>query len=399
MPISHPFLAEWQGFGGEVSGEGILDSGDRLRGYAAPVEFWLDEAFASRLPGATLANLDQAATNGGLGWRGAGTEALRIGFGEDFDLLDAGTDSPPADAVALFKDPRARYTFLQLFDESDLDAEAFNATFWDAVWAGRIAADGFAVLDAARSRDYALHPLRAPRAGASREPIRRSRSRARGVSMGWPGTWYRCDAPAPVADGIEKLEQSKERCRLLLDRYGILTREHANREGGPFRWSTVFPALRLMELSGEVVAGLFFEGLSGPQFALPEAVRRFERFQPSRATFWVSAVDPVALSGLGLGLDDIPHRRMGNHLGYFEGCLAVVSENHARRLTILLDPDDPGLDSLLPNLAALVRRRKRLTPETINGEPARGSAYLAALARHVAVVKDHKGVYFESREF
>ena len=394
-----PFLAEWQGFGGEVSGEGILDSGDRLRGYAAPVEFWLDEAFASRLPGTTLANLDQAATNGGLGWRGAGSEALRIGFGEDFDLLDAGTDAVPSDAIALFKDPRARYTFLQLFDESDLDAEAFNATFWDAVWAGRIAADGFAVLDAARSRDYALNPLRVARAGASREPVRRSRSRARGVSMGWPGTWYRCDAPAPVADGIEKLEQGKERCRLLLDRYGILTREHANREGGLFRWSAIFSALRLMELSGEVVAGLFFEGLSGPQFALPEAVRRFERLQPSRATFWVSALDPVAPSGLGLGRDDVPHRRMGNHLGYFEGCLAVVSENYARRLTILLDPDDPGLDSLLPNLAALVRRRKRLTPETINGEPARGSPYLSALARHVAVVKDHKGVYVESREF
>ncbi len=393
-----PFLAEWQGFGGEATSEGILDAGDRLRGYAAPVDYWLDEAFASRLPGATLAQLEQAATNGGLGWRGGGTEIVSIGFGEDFDLLEAGTDSAHADALALFTDPRARYTFLQLFDEADLDAEAFNARFWDAVWAGRIAADGFVVLDAARSRDFALHPVRVARDGASREPVRRSRSRARGVSMGWPGTWYRCDPGAPVGDGIERLEASKERCRLLLDRYGILTREHANREGGPFRWSRVFPALRLMELSGEVVAGLFFEGLSGPQFALAEAVRRFERLRPSRATFWISAVDPVAPSGLGLGLDDVPHRRIGNSLGYFEGALALVSEGYGRRLTILLDPDDPGLDSLLPHIAALVRRRKRLTPETINGEPARQSPYLPALARHVAVVKDHKGVYFEARE-
>ena len=216
--------------------------------------------------------------------------------------------------------------------------------------------------------------------------------------MGWPGTWYRCEAPAPVADGIEKLEQSKERCRLLLDRYGILTREHANREGGPFRWSAVFPALRLMELSGEVVAGLFLEEMSGPQFALPEAVRRLERLTKSHGTFWISAHDPVAPCGLGLALPDLPHRRAGNHLGYFEGNLVLVSENFARRLTIRLDPDHPGLDSLLPNLAILCRRRKRLTPETINDDPARNSPYLAALARHVAVVKDHKGVYFESRD-
>ena len=392
-----PFLADWQGFGGEDAEERLLDLCDRLRGYAAPVDFWLDEAFASRLPGARASTLDAAATSGGFAWRGAGTEVVRVGFGGDFEVLDADSESRDH-AVASFKDPHARYTFLQLLDESGLDAEAFNALFWDAVWSGRIAADGFAVLDAARSRDYALHGVRGRRAGTSREPIRRSRSRARGVSMGWPGTWYRCEAPAPVADGIEKLEQSKERCRLLLDRYGVLTREHANREGGPFRWSAVFPALRLMELSGEVVAGLFFEEMSGPQFALPEAVRRLERLAKSHGTFWISAHDPVAPCGLGLALPEVPHRRAGNHLGYYEGNLALVSENFARRLTIWLDPDHPGLDSLLPNLAILCRRRKRLTPETINDEPARNSPYLSALARHVAVVKDHKGVYFESRE-
>jgi len=394
-----PFLAEWQGFAGDKDEERLLDLSDRLRGYAAPVDFWLDEAFASRLPGATISSLDAAATNGGLAWRGAGTEVVRLGFDGDFELLDAQTASAQERAVAAFKDPHARYTFLQLFDESGLDAEAFNAEFWDAVWEGRIAADGFAVLDAARSRDYALHGMRARPGSTSREPVRRSRSRARGVSMGWPGTWYRCESPAPVADGIEKLEQSKERCRLLLDRYGILTREHANREGGPFRWSAVFPALRLMELSGEVVAGLFFEEMSGPQFALPEAARRLERLRKSGGTFWISAHDPAAPCGLGLALPDLPHRRAGNHLGYFEGALVLVSENFARRLTIRLDPDHPGLDSLLPNLAILCRRRKRLTPESINGEPARVSPYLTALSRHLAVVKDHKGVYFETREF
>ena len=393
-----PFLAQWQGFGGEVTNDNLLDTSDRLRGYAAPVDFWLDEAFPSRLPGARASSLDAAATNGGLAWRGAGTELVRIGFGGDFDLLEPDAESGPEEAVASFKDPRARYTFLQLLDESGVDSETFNASFWDAVWAGRIAADGFAVLDTARLRDYALHGVRARSGGTSLEPVRRSRTRARGVSMGWPGTWYRCEPPAPVADAIDKLEQGKERCRLLLDRYGILTREHANREGGPFRWSAVFPALRLMELSGEVVAGLFFEEMSGPQFALPEAIRRLERLDRSHATFWISAHDPVAPCGLGLTLADLPHRRAGNHLGYFEGTLALVSENFARRLTIRLDPDHPGLDSLLPNLAILCRRRKRLTPESINDQPARVSTYLAALSRHLAVVKDHKGVYFETRE-
>ena len=392
-----PFLAEWQGFGADPGADRLLDAADRLRGYAAPVDFWLDEAFAPRQPGTTASDLESAAISGGLAWRGAGEEAVRLGFGEDFDLLDA-PGAAGSQAADLFKDPRARYTFLQLFDESELDAETFNAAFWDAVWAGRLAADGFAALDAARVRRYRLFESRGDRRTTTRNPTRRARARARGVSMGWPGTWYRVEACDNDAEGIEKLEASKERCRLLLDRYGVLTREHANREGGPFRWSAVFPALRLMELGGEVVAGLFFEDLSGPQFALPEAVRRLERLKQSAATFWINAIDPVAPSGLGLTLPNLPHRRIANHLGYFEGSLAVVSENFGRRLTFLLGPDDPGLDFLLPQLATLCRRRRRLDTQTINGEPARRSPYLPALARYLAAVTDHKGVYFENLE-
>ena len=438
-PITHlaPFLAEWQGFGAERNAESLLDAADRLRGYAAPVSFYLDEAFehrfappGERLPGATVADLEAAAANAGLAWRGAGREIVRIGFDDDFELLApprrlAGSASGPsphlpitlsnfpagrpksnrllgpgeqtgADALELFKDPRARYTFLQLRDESDLDAQAFNDAFWEAVWAGRIAADGFAALAAGSMRRYRLsdHGGHAPIGTA----MRRTRARARGASMGWPGTWYRVDSSPEETEGIEALEERKERCRLLLERYGVLTREHANREGGPFRWVALFPALRLMELGGEIVAGLFFEELSGPQFALPEAIRRLERLATGRASFWINAMDPAAPCGLGLADEALPHRRIANHLGYFDGNLAIVSENFARRLAIHLGPDDPGLDALLPNLAALCRRRRRLTVDTINGDPARTSPYLPALSRHLAVVKDHKGVYLESRE-
>ena len=396
-----PFLAEWQGFGAERSAESLLDGADRLRGYAAPVSFYLDEAFehrfappGERLPGATVADLEAASANAGLAWRGAGREIVRIGFDDDFDLLDT-AEQVGTDASTLFKDPHARYTFVQLRDESDLDLETFNEAFWEAVWAGRIAADGFAALAAGSVRRYRLSDYGGAPVGT---PMRRTRARARGAAMGWPGTWYRVDSPAEETEGIEALEERKERSRLLLERYGVLTREHANREGGPFRWVVLFPALRLMELAGEVVAGLFFEEVSGPQFALPEAIRRLERLPSGGATFWINAMDPAAPCGLGLADEALPHRRIANHLGYLDGNLAIVSENFARRLAIRLDPDDPGLDSLLPNLATLCRRRRRLAIDTINGEPARTSPYLAALSRHLAVVKDHKGVYCETRE-
>ena len=390
-----PFLARWHGFGTDLA---FLDAADRLRGYAAPVGFWLDDAFLPRLAGDGMDALESAAVNDGLAWRGCGKETATIGFNGDFDLFaPEPADIDESDVAALFKDPNARYTFTQLFDESGGQAEDFNDAFWQAVWAGRIAADGFQALAAGRSRRYQLGGLSS--AAPTHSRVRgRARAKARMAAVGWPGTWYRTPRQEVPADNMERLEENKERCRVLLDRYGVLKREHANREGGAFRWAAVFPALRIMELSGEIVAGLFFEDFSGPQFALPQALRQIERFDKSGATFWINALDPASPCGLGLALPDLPQRRLANHLGWFEGELAIVSENYARRLTIHLDPDDAGLDALLPNLIPICRARKRLALETVNGEPARSSPYLPALSRHLRAVTDHRGVYFESME-
>ena len=391
-----PFLACWHGFGTE---QALPDAADRLRGYAATVGFWLDEAFSPRLSGDGMDALESAAVHDGLAWRGCAKETATIGYDGDFDLFaPAATDpngSDEYDVVALFKDPNARYTFTQLLDESKHNAGDFNAAFWQAVWDGRIAADGFQALVAGRGRKYQLDGPGGIRPSRSRTRGR-VRAKARMVAAGWPGTWYRAARQELPADGIDRLEDNKERCRILLDRYGVLTREHANREGGTFRWAAVFPALRLMELSGEIVAGLFCKDFSGPQFALPQALRQLERLRKSGATFWINALDPASPCGLGLALPDLPQRRLANHLGWLDGELAIVSENHARRLTIRLDPDDAGLDALLPNLIPICRARKRLTLETINGEPARSSPFLAALSRHLRMVADHNGIYFET---
>ncbi len=384
-----PYLARWHAFGTDQT---ALDAADRLRGYAAPVGFWLDEALTPR--NGNEGGLEDAAANDGLVWRGMGRETATIGFPEDFDLLGPDADDDHETVAMLFKDPNARYTFSQLLDEADGDADAFNDAFWQAVWSGRIAADGFQALSVASSRRYRLSQPQADSRPAHRS-LRRARARARGVALGWPGTWYRVAAPNSAAANIERLEENKERCRVLLDRYGVLSREHANREGGVFRWAAVFPALRMMELSGEIVSGLFFDELSGPQFALPQAIHQLERLQTSGATFWINACDPAAPCGLGLAEPVLPQRRLANHMGWCDGELAIVSESYARRLTVHLAPDDPGLDALLPNLAALARARKRLDTETVNGEPARTSPYLPTLARHLKAVTDHKGVYFE----
>ena len=382
------FLAAWHRVGTEASENHLLDAADRLRGFAAPLAFWLDEAWRARLPGFEPELLTAACTNQGLTWRGVGRETVTFAFEDEIDALVPTTDEAP-ELRPLFADPAARYTFIQLLDAAGQDVEAFNSRFWDAVWAGHVAADDPRALRTGLEGRFHVAP------NFTGHDRRRVRARARQAAVGWPGNWFLVPGIEAPQDALSRLEAAKERCRVLLDRYGIVCRELANREGGAFRWAAVFPALRVMELAGEVQAGLFFEDFSGPQFTLPLALRQLERLDSAQSTFLVSAIDPIAPTGLGLDWDGLPQRRQGNHLGFHAGALAFVAENRGKRLRFTLDPDDPALDALLGQFAAATGTDRRWVIETVNERPALASPYLPALERNLRLVRDHRGVYVE----
>ena len=385
-----PFLAAWHRVGAEASENRLLDAMDRLRGFAAPLPFWLEDAWRTRLDGFAPEHLTAACASQGLTWRGVGRELVTFGFEDEIDALVPNPDTE-TEVAALFADPAARYAFVQLMDASQQDAETFNTVFWDAVWAGQVAADDPRPLRTGLERRFRLL------ANAASGDRRRVRARARQAATGWPGNWFLTRPVDAPQDALSRMEAAKDRCRVLLDRYGIVSRELANREGGEFRWAAVFPAMRIMELAGEVVAGLFFEEFSGPQFALPIALRQLERLDTTRSTFSVSAVDPIAPTGLGLDWDALPQRRVANHLGFHAGALALVAENGGKRLHVFLEPDDAALDLLIGQLAEAVRSDRRWAIETVNDRPAKESPYLPALERNLALVRDHRGVYVERR--
>ena len=84
--------------------------------------------------------------------------------------------------------------------------------------------------------------------------------------------------PRPVAesgqrDALDEEEIARDRIRQVLQRYGVVFREILEAELPPLRWARLFRSLRLMEFSGEVVTGRFFDGIHGLQFALPVGAR------------------------------------------------------------------------------------------------------------------------------
>jgi ATP-dependent Lhr-like helicase len=214
----------------------------------------------------------------------------------------------------------------------------------------------------------------------------------------FPGNWHLVPRPDLPDDLLETEERRKDRARLLLDRYGILFRELLQREWPTLRWSNVFRALRIMELSGEVMSGIFFHGVPGPQFISHRAFHRLQRKLREDAIYWINATDPASLCGIQL--DSIrgmlPPRIPTTHLVFRGNRLIVVSKRNGKDLTFHIPPEDPDLPEYMVSLRHLLTRKfqpiRRISIETINGEKAAQSAYISVLRTCFDVTVDYRNV-------
>ncbi|OGO20259.1 MAG: hypothetical protein A2Z15_05660 [Chloroflexi bacterium RBG_16_50_11] len=204
------------------------------------------------------------------------------------------------------------------------------------------------------------------------------------ASFPFAGNWFLLPPAQPAEDLLEVEERMKDRVRILMDRYGILFRELLERESPLFRWGKVFRALRLMELSGEVLAGYFFQGIPGPQFMTPQTFQLLQSKFPEKV-FWLNAADPASLCGVQIEAvrRRMPKRIASNHLVYHGTRLVATSQRNGRILTFSVPHDDPNLPEYLGFLRHLLGRQfqplRRIIINTINNEAATGSPYLAAL--------------------
>ncbi len=362
----------------------------RLAGFTAPVSVWLEDLLAARSGDGTDGELATVIAMEGLHWRGNGNERVQVGTTAEMDLF-ATTDPTDADLLPLisaFRDPSAGYTFNQISDASQQSAEALNTQWWQAVWGGRLATDDWTSLQQAARRKFQLTDVPTV---ASVSTLRR---KMRGIAAGWPGSWHLLQKTS-INSPLQAFEDSRLKVRILLDRYGFLCRELVSREGQS--WGACFRALRVMELAGEVSGGLFFQGLSGPQFALPATLHRLRESIPSTSVWWVNATDCASPCGLGLHWPELPQRRSTNYVVFVGEELALVIENGGKVLRFFIEPEHHSTDEVLEVLVHLARLRRRLEVQKINDAEAIGSPWLTALDRVLKIQADHRRVELELR--
>jgi ATP-dependent Lhr-like helicase len=207
---------------------------------------------------------------------------------------------------------------------------------------------------------------------------------------------------------------AQQQASLLLERYGILVKEWYRRENGLLPWYAIFQALKQMEWRGEVRRGYFVEGLSGVQFALPQAVEMLAASE-AQATptgpAMLSVLDPAVPFGSSVNLplagfaeQPLPLvRQAGNHL-LFVGIKPVVyAENYGSRLWSLAGVTEEQLSTALACLRQFLllpeplRPRKRIEVESWNGTPVTATLAAAWLLRHGFEKEEEKMVLWPSR--
>ena len=398
------FIARVQGL---LSHRDAIDSAwhplGSLSCYPVSAGLWETEVLPARVRGYNRSMLDRLMQEGEMCWLGLPDRRVMFCDSEEVDLTGLEVQNRPDGMAPLFRDPCGRYDFSFLHTASGKPMAEFIDMLWAAVWKGEITNDTFAAM-----RKGIEAQFKAPSIPdlSGRSSARRRRIGGRSGFSIWKGSlpsagnWFLIPHDdTHEEDAVDREEQKKERVRILLDRYGILFRELLARELPAFRWSELFRILRLMELSGEILTGRFFAGVSGPQFISPSAFRMLNREIPNDRLWWINAADPASLCGIDLKplKQSLPKRLSSTHLVYLGSRLLMVSEKFGGKLTVHVGPDfpeaNPCLELLFEHLFYRdVNPLKQITIETINGVSAVESPYLDLFRNRFDTVSDPKRV-------
>ena len=104
-----------------------------------------------------------------------------------------------------------------------------------------------------------------------------------------------------LLSGAPRDEATEAYARVLLRRYGVLFRRLLERESLNVSWFELGRVYRRLEARGEIRGGHFVGGVSGEQFALPEAIgllRSLRKTKPPDELVAISAADPLNLAGI-----------------------------------------------------------------------------------------------------
>ena len=316
------FLLAWQKLTPDHQMEGpesLKAIIEQLEGVEAPAAAWEGELLPARMVEYDPAWLDALCLSGEVVWarltplvRSAADNAERTrGSGpvrntpiallrrKNFALWSSVFPQPAPTSTSEFSTTtqtvydylktRGASFFTDIVDNTELLRSQVEEALADLVANGVVVSDSFA----------GLRALLTPGSRKTQAASRR-KHRQPVYEMASAGRWsilHRNNTPPNVNDQalIEEVAWA------LLKRYGVVFKRLLEREGMALPWRVLLRFYHRLEMRGEVRGGRFVAGISGEQFALPEAIgmlRAIRRAGAQESLISVSAADPLNLVGI-----------------------------------------------------------------------------------------------------
>jgi len=327
QPVSvhdfYRFLFAWQRADSEhrVEGlEGLQSVLEQLDGCELPLAAWESAVLPPRMADYDPEWLDRLCFSGRVGWGRLSvpqnpsvraSTPLRtspIALYQRENLQDWLTLVQPNSAVELAVTSQAVFDLLQtggalFFSELVRRSGLLPSQVEEAL--SQLAALGLVTSDSFDGLRALLVPSnKRPTFGRN---VAKRRRKTNLASIEFAGRWSllpRSSFPAVAAapNGAGPREGATEKfARLLLRRYGVVFRRLLERESFPVTWYELGRIYRRWEARGEIRGGYFVGGVSGEQFALPEAIgllRSIRKISSNEQLITLSAADPLNLQGI-----------------------------------------------------------------------------------------------------
>jgi ATP-dependent Lhr-like helicase len=316
------FLLAWQRVDAEYRAlgvDGVAAVLDLLDGCELPAAAWEPEVIALRVNEYSPTLLDQLCFTGRIGWGRLTVPETRtarpVGPVRSSPMSLFARESLPhwlaltQITASAEMSPDARETleslaqggalfFGEIVRRTRLLPSRVEQALAELAAQGYVTADGFEGLRALLVPEEKRAPFSA---------ARRRRHSKSVTSVEFGGRWSLLRKIHSVGSeanptGIGGREESVEAfARALLRRYGVVSRRIAENESLRVSWFELIRVFRRLEARAEIRGGYFVSGLSGEQFARPEAIgllRSIRKAKPKGELTAISAADPLNLVGI-----------------------------------------------------------------------------------------------------
>ncbi len=313
------FLFEWQRVapGTQVAGpDALTHVVAQLEGYDAPAASWESSLLPARVADYDIAWLDELCRAGRVAWtrplaRTTGATPVRTtpivlvmrrnvaawNAVQRRAIVEEPALSSRAQALAEYLDEHGASFFDELAGGTRMLRAELEDALGQLVAAGRVTADSFAGLRALL--------LPAEKRGGGRRGRRRAL-----FGIEDAGRWSLIRRRAGDADEAHAPEHVEHVARTLLRRYGVVCFRVIERERDMLPpWRDLLRVYHRLEARGEIRGGRFVAGISGEQFALPEAIaplRRVRQTPRDGTLVCVAGTDPLNLVGIVAAGSKVP---------------------------------------------------------------------------------------------